>query len=305
MKYFEHLSLLKSIKGMGIVKINKSYCDLIKSHPDFNEFEECIVDDGIATSFDVAEAMSKINRALSMVEQNPQLSIVTCFDDDYPTRFNLLGNQRPLYFYVAGDKSILNDETVAVIGTRKPSDYGASACRKIVGSINGSVVVSGLALGIDRIAHETAIASELKTIAILPSGIGNITPATNKKLAEQITDGNGCLISEYDFEEKAAKYTFLRRDSLVAALSDVVAVIECGEKSGTMHTVDDAIKMKKPIACYYTDRGGDYSGNKKLLNNGSAKRLTSPEDINAIMESCHKTEKVSGHQISLLDMQLR
>ena len=302
MKYFEQLALLKSIKGMGLVKINKTYCDFIKAHPDFNEFKECVVDDGIATSFEVAEAVAKINRTLNTVEQNSQFSIITCFDDEYPSRFNLLGNQRPVYFYVAGDKSILSDETVAVIGTRKPSEYGVSACRKIVGCINGSVVVSGLALGTDRIAHEAAITSALKTIAILPSGISNITPATNRQLAGQIADGNGCLISEYDFEDKAAKYTFLRRDSLVAALSDVVAVIECGEKSGTMHTVDDAIKMKKPIACYYTDRGGDYSGNKKLLNNGSAKRLTSPEDINAIIESCRSTDNAGGHQLSLLDM---
>ena len=94
----------------------------------------------------------------------------------------------------------------------------------------------------------------------------------------------------------------MRRDSLVAAISDVIVVIECGEKSGTMHTVDAALKMKKPIACYYTDRGGDYSGNKKLLDRGSAKRLITPDDINEIIESSKKTENNSGKQLSLLNM---
>lgn len=302
MKYFEHLYLLKNIKGLGIAKINKNYRDLIEAHPEFNEFKECVIDEGIASPFEVSEAVSKINNSLNVLEQNEQISVITCFDDDYPDRFNLLGNQRPLYVYVVGDKSILKDDTVAVIGTRKPSEYGASACRKIVGKINESVVVSGLALGTDRIAHEAAIISDLKTIAVLPSGLGNITPTSNKQLAEQITNGNGCLLTEYDIDEKAAKYTFLRRDSLVAAISDVVVVIECGEKSGTMHTVDAALKMKKTIACYYTDRGGDYSGNKKLLDRGSAKRLITPDDINVIIESSKITEINNGEQLSLLNM---
>ena len=87
MKYFEHLALLKSIKGMGLVKINKTYCDFIKAHPDFNEFKECIVDDGIATSFDIAEAVARISKTINTVEQNSQLSIITCFDDEYPQEF--------------------------------------------------------------------------------------------------------------------------------------------------------------------------------------------------------------------------
>ena len=294
MKYFEHLTLLKNIKGMGPATINKNYCSLIEAHPEFNEFKECIIDDGLATSFEVSSAISQINRVLSALDQNDQVSIITCFDDDYPERFNLLGNQRPLYFYVAGDKSILNDETVAVIGTRKPSEYGVNAGRRIIAEIENSVIVSGLALGTDRVAHEAAIRGSLKTIAVLPSGLNNISPSSNKQLAGTIADGNGCLISEYDFDERAEKYTYLRRDSLVAALSDVVVVIECGEKSGTMHTVEYALKMHKPVACYYTDRGGDYSGNKKLIDNGSAVRLIKPDDINAVIDSVSK-------QISMKD----
>ena len=295
MKYIEHLILLKNIKGMGPATINKSYCGLIEAHPEFNEFKECILDDGLATLSEVTRAESKIGKVRSALDQNDQITIITCFDDDYPVRFNLLGNQRPLYIYVAGEKSILNDETVAVIGTRKPSEFGVNAGRKIIAAIEHSVIVSGLALGTDRVAHEAAIRSSLKTIAVLPSGLNNISPSSNKQLANIIANGNGCLISEYDFDDRAEKYTYLRRDSLVAALSDVVVVIECGEKSGTMHTVEYALKMHKPIACYYTDRGGDYTGNKKLIDNGSAVRLVKPDDINTVIDSVSK-------QISMKDL---
>lgn len=143
----------------------------------------------------------------------------------------------------------------------------------------GVTVVSGLALGTDKIAHETAIEIGTKTIAVLPSGIHNVVPASNKMLANVISDGNGCLISEYGLNEDAAQYTYIRRDALVAALSDGILVIECGAKSGTMHTVEAALNMKKPVVCYYTDRGGDYSGNKKLIDEGKADTLSSPEDI--------------------------
>ena len=295
MKYFEHLILLKNIKGMGPATIYKRYCSLVEEHPDFDDFKDCIIDEGLASQFEVVSAESKINKVRNALEQNNQVSIITCFDDDYPDRFNMLGNQRPLYIYVAGNRSVLKDETVAVIGTRKPSEYGVSAGRKIIAEIKKSVIVSGLALGTDRVAHEAAIHSSLKTIAVLPSGLNNIAPSSNRQLAGIIADGNGCLISEYDLDDRPEKYTYLRRDSLVAALSDVIVVIECGEKSGTMHTVEAAMKMHKPIACYYTDRGGDYSGNKKLIDSGSAVRLFEPGDINDVINSV-------GKQISMKDM---
>lgn len=246
------------------------------------------------SEYEIEVALRKSREDFDLLERDDRLSVVTCFDKEYPARFSLLANQRPVYFYIKGDKEILNDDTIAVIGTRKPSIYGISANKKLVRQLNDVVIVSGLALGTDRIAHETAIETGAKTIAVLPSGLHSITPASNKGLADTISEGNGCIISEYSPNEVAAQYTYVRRDALVAALSDGILVIECGVKSGTMHTVESAIKMNKPIYCYYTDRGGDYSGNKKLIDEKKACTLSKPEDIRKLVNM------IRNKQLSLL-----
>ncbi len=98
----------------------------------------------------------------------------------------------------------------------------------------------GLALGCDKIAHETAVNLGKKTIGVLPSGVNVITPAANKGLAERIIETGGCLISEYEPDAGVTKATYVERDAVIAALSDATVVIECGVRSGTMHTVDAA-----------------------------------------------------------------
>ncbi len=303
MKYFEHLLFLKNIKGVGLAIINRDYHKQIPSYSEFDVFIEFVKANENLSDDEVAQAVKKVSEAKRFIENDEHIGIITQFDNDYPERFRKLGNQRPLYFYIMGNKEILHDNSIAVVGTRKPSIYGESAARKLVRELYDVVIVSGLALGCDQIAHNTAIGIGAKTIGVLPSGMYNIAPASNKKLAYEIANGNGCLISEYEPNESAANYTYLRRDAVIAALSDGVLVIECGEKSGTMHTVDAAIKMNKPIACYYTDRGGDYTGNKKLLDAKQAMPLSVPSDIrNLIDKTREKQTSMTAEQISIHDL---
>lgn len=302
MKYFEHLYLLKRIRGLGISGINKQYREIIPRFPYFSDFKEYIVNEGIATKSFVKDISIKTDATIESIYTSGTRSIITSFDDDYPERLRLLGNPMPLYIYIEGDASILNKRTLAIIGTRKPSKYGINACRKIVSEVNDTVIVSGLALGTDMIGHETAINNDLKTIAVLPSGLNIITPSSNKQLAAEIADGRGALVTEYDLDERPEKYTYLRRDAIIAAISDAICVIECGVDSGTMHTVDYAINMKKKIACYYTDRGGDFSGNLKLLTNGNAERIIKPEDVNDILEFDDPKDRIDVYQMSWKDL---
>lgn len=157
MKCFEHLSFLKNIKGVGLAKINKKYIELIPAYSDIESFAEYVASEEAVTKFDIETAMNKSREELSLLDQSERIAVITCFDDDYPERFNLLENQKPVYFYIAGDKELLNSDTIAVIGTRRPSIYGVSANKKLVKELMGVTVVSGLALGTDKIAHETAI----------------------------------------------------------------------------------------------------------------------------------------------------
>lgn len=295
MKYFSHLVLLKNISGLGLAKINARWLNVISNNEDYEAFADHMAEELGETSVGIAK--SKVANTMAMLDRCPDIRVFTCFDKEYPARFKTLDNQKPLYIYVAGDISCLDSDTIAFIGTRKPSVYGVNATKLLIKELKETVIVSGLALGIDCAAHETAIEQGLKTVAVLPSGLCNVSPASNRQLAATIADGNGCLISEYDPEEAPQKYTFVRRDSLVAAISDGITVIECGVSSGTMHTVTAAMKMKKPLACYYTDRGGDYSGNKQLLDTGKANRLSMPSDINAFATRLHDNITVSIDQI--------
>lgn len=300
MKYYEHLQLLKSIKGVGLATINARFLDVIPQYEGFDDFA-----DYLAENYDQVNTQSikrEVESTLEKIDRDPSVKVITCFDDEYPACFKKLGNQKPVLFYAKGDTSLLSSETIAVIGTRKPSIYGISATKKIISKMTESTIVSGLALGIDAEAHKAALATDLKTLAVLPNGLYNITPASNRELADKILNAGGCLITEYELNEGVERYKYLRRDSLVAAISKGIVVIECGEESGTMYTVESALKMKKPISCYYTDRGGDYSGNKKLIDSGKAERLLNPEDINNLIEKTGKVADNDSYQTSIFDI---
>ena len=175
-----------------------------------------------------------------------------------------------------------------MVGTRKPSDHTAAVERNLVGKIidlSSSTIVSGLAFGCDYIAHKAAVDKEGKTIAVLPSGVENVTPSQHKELAEQIVIGGGCLLSEYFLHAPATRGTFVERDGLIAALSETTVVPECGVKSGTMHTVDAAVKLKRKIACYLPEdlSKGCYEGNLHMIQKLGAIPLKNTEDLKLIL----------------------
>ena len=110
-------------------------------------------------------------------------------------------------------------------------------------------------------------------------------PSQHKKLAEQIVAGGGCLVSEYKIHAPATRGTFVERDSLIAALSETTVVAECGVKSGTMHTVDAAVKLKRKIACYLPAdlSRGAYDGNLYMIQAMGAVPLRNTEDLKMIL----------------------
>lgn len=147
---------------------------------------------------------------------------------------------RPKQLYQRGTLPPENSILLAVVGARKYSHYGKEACQKIIKGLAGYpiVIVSGLALGIDAIAHEEAIRAGLKTIAIPGSGLGEdvIYPRSHLGLAKRILESGGSLLSELDEHTKAAEWTFPQRNRIMAGISKAVLVIEAEKKSGTLIT---------------------------------------------------------------------
>lgn len=282
---FLELLFFKQIKGIGNAAVNKNYLGLIKEANGIDECIKMVLE--CPHKIDIELMMEAKNKALIIykaITEQVDVSVLTVFDDEYPIRLNDLKNKRPPIIYAKGNIKILNDKSIAVVGTRTPSVWSQKIEEKLVKRIiqlSDKVIVSGLALGCDKIAHESTLEMKGRTVAVLPSGINVITPSAHKALATEILDYEGCIISEYEPDEKAKMSTYVARDGLIAALSNSTFVIECGIKSGTMHTVDAALKMNRNVACYYTNEEGkgDFTGNKHIIDYKGAEKVTRLEEL--------------------------
>ncbi len=172
---------------------------------------------------------------------------------------------------------------LAVVGSRKFTSYGRDVCEKLIEGLRGYpvVIVSGLALGIDSIAHKKALEVGLKTIAIPGSGLNTnvLYPATNALLAEKIIESGGCLLSEFEPDFRATTWSFPQRNRLMAGISKGVLVVEAEEKSGTLITSRLAVEYNRDV---YTIPGSIFSPNSKgtnMLMRLGATPVTSSEEL--------------------------
>lgn len=155
----------------------------------------------------------------------------------------------PSKLFIRGELPQKRIKTVAIVGTRKPTNYGREVAAKIASDLakNGVVVISGLALGIDGIAHRSAIEAGGLTLAVLANGLSKIYPSSHKGLAEKILETGGAIISEYEPSAPALPYQFLERNRLVSGLADAVVVVEAAARSGTLSTATHAIEQGKEV----------------------------------------------------------
>lgn len=213
--------------------------------------------------------------------QEMRIHIISNKEDEFPYLFEEL--PQPLTkFAVAGNIKLLKHQPkVAIIGSRKHSIYGKEVAQGLstAAASAGAVVVSGLALGIDGVAHKSALESGGYTIAVLPSSIDNIYPASHVSLARRIYESEGLLISEFFKDSSPMKHHFIQRNRLIAALADVVLVVEASEKSGSLHTVNFALENGKTIAAVPgpINKPGS-AGTNQLIKDGAIP-ITSSQDL--------------------------
>lgn len=139
--------------------------------------------------------------------------------------------------------------TVAIVGTRKPTRYGIEVTHMLATDLakKGVVIISGMALGIDAIAHKAAIEAGGTTIAVQANGLSRLYPATNRQLGEDIVRKGGAIISEYDPDTSARKHQFHERNRIVSGLADAVLITEASARSGTLNTARHALEQGKDI----------------------------------------------------------
>lgn len=314
MEKLKELLFLQGLKGVGKISIQKKYIELIKATKDFDAFLAAFRESGSEHSeAEIEEAVRNVDETIREVEVREDISAITVFDENYPEALNVMKNKQPLVLYVKGNAKALHLAGIAVIGTREPSDWtlkvGSNLVNRIIQDSNLSII-SGLAIGCDTVAHSTAINDKRTTVAVLPAGLENIYPAANKRLADDIIKFGGCLVTEYGIHSRPTKSTFVERDGVVAALSASTLVLECGIKSGTMHTVDFAESYGRIIACYKpteTDvHKGEYDGNAYMLEQKGAVGIATNDDVAALLKKIQNIGKTDGdgEQISLFDLNI-
>ncbi len=238
--------------------------------PGFSE-----VANGIAAKRDT----SAIDQELKLAS-NLGARIVTILDPDYPSVLREIDNP-PVVLYMKGDGEIDPCRSIAIVGTRRASGYGKTVARSIASKLValGIAVVSGLALGIDTAAHRGALDGNGSTVAVLGSGLGSVYPAENQRLAEEIVDSGGIVLSEYPVRMSPTKWTFPQRNRIISGISRGVVVVEAPEKSGALITARLAVEQGREVFAVpgpvtsFTSRGANH-----LLQDG-AKLIMGVEDI--------------------------
>lgn len=208
------------------------------------------------------------------------MEILSKEDKCYPKRL-LKIKDAPTKLYVEGNYQLLNKDSIAIVGTRKSTEYGQKYAKKFAEELSqrGMCIVSGLAVGIDTIAHINSMKEQGKTIAVLGSGFNKIYPEENKLLFNQILENNGCVVSEYPPDEEMDKSNFPKRNRIISGISLGTLVIEATYRSGSTITAKYAIEQRKEVFCIPNrlDISTGYSTNL-LIKNG-ANLVMQVEDI--------------------------
>lgn len=193
----------------------------------------------------------------------------------------------PRQLFVLGNlDALMGKPRLAVVGSRKVSAYGRAVTLKLakVAAEQGIVIVSGLALGVDSIAHQAALEADGQTIAVLPSGLDAIYPTSHRQLAERILQQGGALVTEYPAGSEPYKTNFIARNRLISGLSDAVLITEAANKSGSLHTAQFGLEQGRTVMAVPGNITSELSiGTNNLIKMG-ATPVTELRDILAAMD---------------------
>ena len=219
-----------------------------------------------------------VARALETIDRL-DIDVIACWDERYPP---LLGHlhDRPLVLFARGDRALLEQTTVAIVGTRRATEHGLDATHTMSAGIAGFgvTIVSGMALGIDTAAHRAALTVGGPTLAVLGAGIDVPYPRSNADLHEDIAE-RGLLVSEFLPGTPPDRPNFVRRNRIIAALAQAVLVVEAPVKSGALTTVEHALDLNREVLAVPGPIGREScEGSNRLLRDGAAVALE-PADV--------------------------
>lgn len=295
---------LTLIPGVGDITAKKliAYCGSAEAI--FKEKKKILEQiPGIQNKFIKSLSDSTIfTRAEKEIEFIQKYKIQTLYylNDDYPERLKQCVDS-PILLYYKGNAALNVKKVIAVIGTRKISEYGKEYCERIVSDLAALdiLVVSGLAYGVDACAHKAALDSGLKTVGVLGHGLDKIYPSLNKQLATRMT-ANGGLITEFLTETRPDRENFPMRNRIIAGMSDAILVIEAAKRGGALITADIANSYNRDVFALPGRINDEFSqGCNNLIKANKAALITHAEDI-LYMMGWEQTQKKQSIQKKLM-----
>ena len=202
-------------------------------------------------------------------------------DGDFPTPLKQIASV-PKELYVIGDLTPLTQtKAISIVGSRAVTPYGRQVTARLAEELaqRGIAIVSGLAIGVDAIAHQAALNAGGYTVAVLPGGWDKVYPISHIHLAERIVQSGGALITEYPAGMPALKQNFIARNRLVSGLSDGLLITEASEQSGTLHTANFALEQGKVVMAVPGNITSPTSAGTNTLIKSGATPVTDVNDI--------------------------
>ena len=247
---------LENMEGIGTIRAN--------SIKHFNDFKSCETEISFIEKYKISP--------LFITDNNYPRRLLNCYDS-------------PVLLYYRGCANLNAAKIISIVGTRNNSDYGKQVCEKMMEDLSKQniLIVSGLAFGIDTIAHKAALKNNLQTIAVLAHGLNMIYPLQNKSLAKQMTEQGG-LLTDFKSNTNPDKQNFPKRNRIVAGICDGLVVIESAKKGGSLITAELANSYNKDVFAIPGRTNDTKSeGCNYLVKNNKASLITCADDLLDIM----------------------
>ncbi len=305
---FYQIALLQ-IKGIGDITAKQLVAHFGNSENIFrlnkNELTKALgVGNGIANQIISAKknAFEIAEKELNFIQKN---SINTAFygDPNYPSKLKDIADG-PFVLYYKGKLEFNNYYNLAIVGTRKNTSYGAYITEKIIDELSDYpvIITSGLAYGIDIIAHKSSLKNNIITHGVVAHGLNKIYPSLHTEYAKEMVEKNGCIVTEHISDTPPDKENFPKRNRIVAGLCDAVLLIESAQSGGAMITAELALSYNRELMAVPGRTNDNMSaGCNHLIKSNKAGLVTCTDDIVQFMNWHKKQTPVKNKQIPLFD----
>ena len=286
-----HKIAISLIPGIGSVTAKSLIAYTGSAEQVFREKEKALrlipgVGSILAKNIINSDVMSRAGKEVEFLQKN-QVNALFYLDDDYPQR--LLGcTDAPVILYEKGNPPLNCAKVISIVGTRHATEYGKNLVDHFISALAErgyrALIVSGLAYGIDIQSHKSALRTGLPTVAVMGHGLETVYPALHTAIAKEMTENQGGLVSDFLSNSPIDRTNFLRRNRIIAGLSDATIVVESAKKGGALVTAEIANSYNRDVFAFPGRVGDPYSeGCHFLIKSNRAVLIESVNDLEYVM----------------------